>query len=336
MIRFAVIGYGFMGVTHASQIQRHPQAELVAVVETNPEKIKQSTQGNLGEAPEQNLLQGVRIFSQLSELIQEEKIDCVSICLPTHLHRRLAVQALDAGLSVICEKPMALTLADCDAMIDAARQNQGELIIAQCLRFWPEYEILKKFLDSRELGAVQSLLFRRVSAPPFWTGADSWFANAKQSGGCVFDLHVHDIDFIQHALGRPNAVFSQGLQAENGLNHSVVTLYEFDPPVICAAEGTWSYPQGFKMSYQAVFENGLLDYDSSRTPSLTLTRPGSGDPEILPVPEGDGYSREYDYFISCLQQRQPLARIKPASARQSIEIALAEVQSMHKQQKVWL
>jgi len=221
-------------------------------------------------------------------------------------------------------------------MIAAAKTNQRELIIAQCLRFWPEYEVLKSFLDSGELGRVTTLLFRRVSAPPLWTGSDSWFANASQSGGCVFDLHVHDVDFIHYALGRPTAVFSQGLQHRDGLNHSVMTMYEFDPAKICIAEASWIYPLGFKMSYTAVFEKGLLEYDSSRTPSLTLIRSGDQEAETITPSPGDGYSREYDYFISCLSQNQPLDRIRPASARQSIEIALAEIQSMKERQKIKL
>ncbi|NLP09892.1 Gfo/Idh/MocA family oxidoreductase [bacterium] len=336
MIRFAVLGYGFMGVTHASQIKRHPQAELVAVVETNPDKIKQSTQGNLGEAPEQNLLQGVAIYSTLGEMLRQEKIDCISLCLPTHLHRTLAVEALEAGRSVICEKPMALTLEDCDAMIAAAQHNQATLLIAQCLRFWPEYEKLKQYIDSRELGALQTLLLRRVSAPPFWTGTDSWFAAAAKSGGCLFDLHVHDVDFIHYSLGRPSAVFSQGLSTATGLNHSVMTQYEFAEPMLCLAEGSWNYPLGFRMSYTAVFEKGALDYDSGRTPTLTLTRSGAQAPETVALEPGDGYSREYDYFISCLEHRQAPQRITPASARQSIEIALAEARSITTRKKIRL
>jgi predicted dehydrogenase len=263
-------------------------------------------------------------------MINSVSIDCVSICLPTHLHRPLAVQALDAGLHVICEKPMALTLADCDAMIEAARRNQRQLFVAQCLRFWPEYEILKSFIDSAALGRLQTLLMRRVSAPPFWSGQDSWFASAQKSGGCLFDLHVHDVDFVHYALGRPTAVFSQGLDAPNGLNHSLITQYVFDPSLLCVAEGSWNYPSGFKMSYTALFENGVLEYDCTLTPSLRLIRKGEQEATIPEVSAGDGYSREYDYFIRSLSDGNSGERMTPESARQSIEMALAEKESMQK------
>ncbi|OPZ65266.1 MAG: hypothetical protein BWY83_03046 [bacterium ADurb.Bin478] len=85
-----------------------------------------------------------------------------------------------------------------------------------------------------------------------------------------------------------------------------------------------------------MFEKGALEYDSNRTPTLTLTRSGAQAPETVAVEPGDGYSREYDYFISCLQHRQAPQRITPASARQSIEIALAEAQSMTSRKKICL
>jgi predicted dehydrogenase len=330
MIRFAIVGYGFMGITHATQIINHPDAELVAVADQDPQKFKQATQGNIGSSSNQDLLAGIPQFDDFSAMINSVSIDCVSICLPTHLHRPLAVQALDAGLHVICEKPMALTLADCDAMIEAARRNQRQLFVAQCLRFWPEYEILKSFIDSAALGRLQTLLMRRVSAPPFWSGQDSWFASAQKSGGCLFDLHVHDVDFVHYALGRPTAVFSQGLDAPNGLNHSLITQYVFDPSLLCVAEGSWNYPSGFKMSYTALFENGVLEYDCTLTPSLRLIRKGEQEATIPEVSAGDGYSREYDYFIRSLSDGNSGERMTPESARQSIEMALAEKESMQK------
>lgn len=330
MIRFAIVGYGFMGITHATQIVNHPDAELVAVADQDAQKFKQATQGNIGSSSNADLLAGIPQFDDFSAMINSVSIDCVSICLPTHLHRQLAVQALDAGLHVICEKPMALTLADCDAMIEAAERNQRQLFVAQCLRFWPEYEVLKSCIDSSELGRLQSLLMRRVSAPPFWSGQDSWFASAQKSGGCLFDLHVHDIDFIQYALGRPAALFSQGLDSPSGLNHSLMTQYVYEPSLLCVAEGSWNYPAGFKMSYTALFEKGLLEYDCTQTPTLRLLRTGDQEATAVEIAPGDGYGREYDYFIRCLADDARGERMMPESARQSIELALAEKESMQK------
>ncbi len=328
MINFAVVGYGMMGATHISILKKNPRAHLAALVENDPSKLKSATQGNIGKAPESDLLEGVQIFSTLDEMLAATEVDCVSICLPTHLHRRFTVQALEAGKHVICEKPMAISLEDCDAMIEAAERNQRQLFIAQCIRFWPEYDILKQLKDTGELGKLVSVIFRRVSASPFWAGPKSWFADPTKSGGCVFDLHVHDLDFINYLFGRPASVFSQGYSGPSGGNEAVMTQYTFSDGPMCFAEGNWAYPSGFKMVFTAVFEKGKLEYDSSASPTLTLTPLGVEEPNAVTLPEGDGYWHEYEYFIDCLESGNYPEKMTASSARQNIEIANAEVKSI--------
>ncbi len=328
MIRFAVLGYGFMGAGHVATLKKNPNAKVVAVIESNPEKLRSVTEGNIERSGADNLLEGVHLYPSLAEMLGKEKVDCLVVSLPTYQHRESTVQALQAGLHVVCEKPMALTLEDCDAMIEAAGKHNRQLFIAQCIRFWPEYEALKRVMESGELGQPISFLFRRVSAPPFWAGPQSWFADPAKSGGCVFDLHVHDVDFVHYLLGRPHSVFSQGIFSSSGSNQAVMTQYSFESGVLCCAEGSWIYPAGFKMAYTAVFEKGKLEYDSNLSPSLMLTRSGAAAAEPVPVPPGDGYEHEFAYFIECLETGKAPDKILPQSARQSIEIALAEVRSM--------
>jgi len=317
-----------MGAGHGATLKKNPRAKVVAVIETNPEKLRSVTEGNIERSGADNLLEGVHLYKSLAEMQGKEQVDCLVVSLPTYQHREFTVQALQAGLHVVCEKPMALALRDCDAMIEAAEKHSRQLFVAQCIRFWPEYEALKRIVDSGELGKPISFLFRRVSAPPFWAGPQSWFADPQKSGGCVFDLHVHDVDFVHHLLGRPNSVFSQGIFNSRGGNEAVMTQYNFDSGVICCAEGSWIYPAGFKMAYTAVFENAKLEYDSNLSPSLSLTRKGATAVETMPVPPGDGYEHEFAYFIECLEAHTAPEKILPQSARQSIEIALAEVRSM--------
>lgn len=326
MVRFAVLGYGFIGAVHAATLKKIPAAQLVGVVEQDRSKWQTVTEGNLriegGDSP-----LDVPFFERVEDLLAATPVDALSVCLPTFLHRQYAVEALSAGLHVVCEKPMALTLDDCDAMIDAARQNNRSLLIAQCIRFWPEYEILQNMHRSGELGALVSLRMHRLSGMPSWGGPQPWFFSEHKSGGCLFDLHVHDLDFIQHLLGRPSAVFSQGTSLAGGVNAAVFTQYDFGD-LICCAEGSWRCFTGFRMSYSAVFEKGQLEYDSTASPTLRLWRPGAAQPETVPVPSGDGYERQYRYFVDCLENGRQPTRMTPASARRSIEIALAEKRSL--------
>ena len=328
MVKFAIVGYGFMGNTHINSIKKNKNAKVVAVVESYLSKIKEATKGNIDNATVEEPLRGVEVFPTIEKMLEKVDVDCISICLPTHLHKEFAVKALNLGKHVVCEKPMALTLEDCDEMIAAAEKNKKNLFIAQCIRFWPEYKVLKQYLDSSELGKPLSMMFRRVSASPFWAGPKSWFSDPTKSGGCVFDLHVHDVDFVNYLFGKPDSVFSQGFSGQSSGNEAVMTQYNYPNGPMCFAEGSWAYPVGFKMAYTAVFEKGKLEYDSSVAPHLTLTRLGKHEPKEITVPEGDGYDFEYKYFVDCIENNSSPSEMTPESARNSIEIALAEAKSI--------
>ncbi len=326
MIRIAILGYGFIGAVHAATVKKAKNAELVAIVEKDKTKWKSVTTGNIDVEGMQPL--DVPCYETLDELLKQHSVDVLSICLPTFLHREYTEIAMQAGLHVICEKPMALTLQDCDAMINAALQYDRQLFVAQCIRFWPEYEILKTMHDNFELGDPISFRFHRLSGMPAWAGPGSWFLDESKSGGCLFDLHVHDVDFLHSLLGEPKRLFSQGIQLPGGTNAAVLSQFDFDNNTICTIEGSWLYSSGFKMTFSAVYENGQLEYDSSALPTLKLYRSDNAQPELVPVPDGDGYVNEYNYFVECLENGEPPSRILPSSARFSIQLALAEQVSM--------
>jgi predicted dehydrogenase len=336
MIRLAIVGYGFMGGVHAAIIHKHPEAVLKAVVEIDAQRLQQQTRGNV-KVDEQNsidLFDGVDLYSELEPVLERDDIDCIAVCLPTYLHDSFANRCLKAGKDVIVEKPMALSLSACDSMIKQARENDRMLFVGQCIRFWPEYVILKEMIALEKMGKLLSLGLRRVGAPPAWAGKKSWFFQEEKSGGCVFDLHVHDTDYIHYAVGNPTALCSRGLMDATGLNRALLTHYYFDEELICYAEGSWKYHAPFKMSYSAVFEQGQLEYDSSQTPTLQQWKTGGGQSKFPKVPAGDGYFHQYDYIIDCLKTRQTNEKLDSVSVRNSIAIALAEKKSMMKNEIV--
>ena len=322
MKKFAILGYGFIGAVHAATIKKVDGMELFAVVEKDKNKWNSVTQGNIDVDGMEPL--DVPIFETIEDMLKELEVDVLSICLPTFLHREYTAKAMAAGLDVVCEKPMALTLEDCDAMIAASKKYKKQLFVAQCIRFWPEYQALKRMHDSGELGAPVSFRFHRLSGMPSWGGPQSWFMKSEKSGGCLFDLHVHDIDFAHHLLGRPRAVHARGVNLQSGVNAAVLSEFIYDDNMICTLEGSWLYHSGFKMSFSAVYEKGQLEYDSTQSPSLKLWRKGQDEPEVVNVAASDGYIEEYKYFLQCLQTGESPKEITPASTRLSIQIALAE------------
>ncbi len=333
-MKFAILGYGFIGAVHAATIKKVAGAELVAVIEKDKSKWNSVTTGNVEVDGMQPL--DAPLFESIADMQKEIQADCLSICLPTFLHRQFSEKAMQAGMHVVCEKPMALSLEDCDAMIAASQKYNKQLFIAQCIRFWPEYAELKKIHDAEELGTPVSFRFERLSGMPGWGGPDSWFFQKDKSGGCLFDLHVHDVDFTHYLLGKPQAVCAQGVQLENGTNSAVVSQYHYDNNITCTIEGSWLYHSGFKMGYSAVYENGQVEYDSTQSPTLKLWRKGEEEPEVITVPESDGYIEQYKYFVDCISGNKSPKRILPESTRLSIELALAEKQAIDRTQVVSL
>ena len=142
MLRFGVIGLGFMGRTHLATLALHPQAQVVAVHDVLPERLAGPLApggGNIavgGRSWDESV---VRRCASLDELLGDEAIDAVVVATPSDLHAELSCRALSAGKHVLCEKPMALTLEDCDRMLAAARAAGRVLMIGHCIRFWGEY-----------------------------------------------------------------------------------------------------------------------------------------------------------------------------------------------------
>ena len=256
------------------------------------------------------------------ELIESGELDLVSICTPTDTHVELATRALKAGLHVLLEKPVALDSASVAALQAAAKKSGKLCMPAMCMRFWPAWAWLKARVDSGAFGAVTSAAFRRLGTRPGWN--NSFYGDADRCGGALFDLHVHDADFVRWLLGEPTRVLTTGT-----LDH-MSTFYRFENgPAHAYAEGGWDHADGypFLMGYVVVFEDATADFVLKRTPQLRLSR--GGKYEVVKTPDIDGYDGEARYFLdsvangekkltATLEQAVGLTRMLEAE-RQSLE-----------------
>ncbi|HXI50460.1 MAG TPA: Gfo/Idh/MocA family oxidoreductase, partial [Candidatus Saccharimonadales bacterium] len=240
--------------------------------------------------------------------------------------------ALGAGKHVLCEKPLARTVASAKAIAAAAARARGIFMPAMCLRFWPEWAWLHQAITDGRYGRVLAARFRRVAEPPGW-GKNTFF-NGAESGGALFDLHVHDTDFVQFCFGRPRRVFSTGYQKFSGAIDHVVTQYEVDSGAIVHAEGAWAMTAGFgfNMSYTVNFERATADYDSSRgAEALRLCEPGQAA-RAVSCPGPDGYVGELRYFVDCAGQGRQPAVVTARDGLGSVEICAAEELSVNTRQ----
>jgi predicted dehydrogenase len=331
MQRIAIVGFKFMGSTHAQIYHKHPTAELSAIVDRNPDRATCNLE-KLGLR--------VPVYPSLEALLNVEEIDVVDICAPTDVHLEFCLQAIAARKHLFCEKPIALNLIDAEKICQAVADGGIFAQVGHCIRFWPEYQALTKLIQSGSAGKLLGLgLQRRSARPPF--GNKNWLNDPTRSGGAALDLHIHDTDYIFSLFGMPPAVTSVGLKDERGWS-AIQTIYHYDHMAI-AAEGSWTSPENwnFQMAFHAEFERATVEFDSRREPTLTITREGeitkslSFDVPTLECSHSGlgnisalgGYQNELAYFIDCLEKGKRPQIATPEQARDTLRIVLSEIES---------
>jgi predicted dehydrogenase len=161
-ISIGILGLGFMGRTHLQALQSLPHVEVTAVMSRNPERLAGNladVAGNLGTSGAVFDLSKCRKYTSPQELVSDPDLHAIDICLPTHLHASLAIDALARGLHVLVEKPMALDYAQAMRMCDAAEKHGRTLMVAHVLRFLDAYEKLTGIVREGRLGKIRSASF---------------------------------------------------------------------------------------------------------------------------------------------------------------------------------
>lgn len=327
MIRVGIIGLGFMGRMHYGAYEQLPEARVVAVSDENPRRAAGDLSDGWGNVPGADVLQlpmdRIRGTTDWRELIGWDDVDVVDICLPTPMHVEAATAALATGKHVLCEKPLARTVEDARKIAAAAAAASGSFMPAMCMRFWGEWEWLKRAVAERRYGRVLSAAFRRVGTTP-----GGWFRDGALSGGAILDLHVHDVDFIYHLFGKPRAVFSQGYSKDTGQIDHVVSQFQFDEPVLVSAEGAWGMSPGFgfRMQFNINFERATAEYVFGREPALLVYTNGKAEPVDHPM--HNGYVGELRYFLDCARSGRRPDRVTADDAVAGLQIIEAEKNSI--------
>jgi predicted dehydrogenase len=336
MLRIGIAGLGFMGRMHYKCYKALENAGVVAVCDVNP-NIDEDTKravGNVGQAEGAIDFSNIKLYTDFTKMLKEAKLDAVSITLPTYLHADFSIKALQAGLHVLCEKPMALNVKDCQRMIAKAKRSGKVLQIGHCVRFWPEYAKAKETVDSGKYGKVIAATFQRLSAAPAWS-ADNWLIDENRSGGAALDLHIHDTDFVQYLFGTPRAVSSFGAKSPRGELLHIVTQYLYDDEKVVTAEGSWAMMPsfGFEMSFNITIEKATIVYDITRQPMFKVC-PADEQTYTPKVEKGDGWFLEIAHFVKAIsgQKVKPVTTLE--QSMNSVKIVEAEKKSIIREQKV--
>jgi predicted dehydrogenase len=328
-VNVAVVGLGFMGVTHIKAYQQLKAARIVAVCDSVRVPVKgvlPGVSGNITGSDAIDLGRDVKVYRALDELLANPDVELVDLCVPTVAHPQQAIAALRAGKHVLCEKPLALTSAKARDIVRAAQSARGFFMPAMCMRFWPGWSCLKQVVTEKTYGKVQAVSFRRLSPMPGWSKAT--YGSGNLSGGALLDLHIHDTDLVQFLFGRPASVFSTGVtRAGNSIDH-VVTQYNFPRGPVVSAEGTWLLTGNFNMSYTVICERATLDYDLARgADALRLAETGKA-PRAVRCAGSDGYSGEIGYMLQAIQTGKAPKVVTAQDGLSAVQICEAEAKSV--------
>lgn len=264
----------------------------------------------------------------LAELL--ESCDIIDIVTPTHTHAELATIALKAGKDVVCEKPLALSAADAQQVVDLAQQLGRHLYPAHVVRYFPEYVAMRQAVRAGAIGQVAIARFSRVGSFPDWA---EWFADDELSGGVIMDLMIHDLDVARWVNGRVSEVYAtiKRVTSQSGddiATAQVVLTHAND--AISYVRGVWGAPGSeFWSSFHVSGNAGVLHYDSRVKQAATFELVGVQQGEdMLPdsAAVASPYWLELQEFTGAIGGGQP-PRVSAEDGIAAVVLAQAAIES---------
>lgn len=324
MQKIAIVGFGFMGISHARSILNHPEAQLVAIVDLDPEKAIENLgqgAGNLDSgALQKEDVRDIPTYRSLDKCMTEVKPDACILSVHSDLHYSMALQIMEAGIHVLVEKPLVLDPVQGEKLIELAAERDLILMVAHVVRFMPPYQKLKHWIESGEFGELNWLSMTRFTGLPAWGQWKEKLQDFGSTGGALFDLAIHDIDFAQWVLGNPDSIEATTLPGIQSAHDYVCAHWKYESGADVKIEGgnRFHHQFPFEAGYSANFEKASIKYNSNAEHIIIAT-----DAETLELSAGDamdGYAEELGYFIECLDQNAQPEMCLPQSALQSIRI----------------
>jgi len=320
-LRIGIIGCGGIGRTHM-QAWLAAGYRPVAVCDAIP-----------AVAHSLATLSDATVYSDAATLFANAQLDIVSICTPPALHAEIAIAALDYRIAVLCEKPMAPTVAECDAMIAAATRNQTLLSVGFCHRYQPHIEVMKSQIAAGAIGEV--IMFRNRFAGHMPNVETRWFSNPTLSGGGVMvDTCVHSVDMFRHLIGDVARVQASAVTRTTTLgpalqveDTAIITLTSTDG-VLGVIEASWRTPPGeWVVSVYGTAGSFTLDYDT-----MQLWHGDThGAKKQLAVPDGDRFVNEVAHIAACVRDNTP-PRVSMADGRAACDILVRAMRSAQREE----
>ncbi len=316
MLNVGIFGAGFIAQAHAYAYALNPHVRLATVADPR-----------LDRATELATKYGANAVATVEELLQSG-VDVVSVCTPTPTHADVAIAAMNAGKHVLCEKPLARSLEQADAMIAAAHANNVKFMVGHVSRYEVDHRRSKELLERGDLGELR-MAFQGITGPfPEWS-SNGWFADEQKSGGPILDLAIHSFDYILWLFGkRVRRVSAVGARGKLNLHSYALVTLAFEGGGLGLVETSWAHPkaQGLTVRTELSGTQGRIHWTYDDIAALeVVTEQGSKRSAVM-LGE-NSFRDEIADFVRCVIEDQP-APIRGEEARDAIRVGLAALESL--------
>ena len=327
MLKIGLLGAGMVGNVHIDGLlsMKSKITCFTAVCDIDESKRNECAQKH-----------NLRAFADLDEMLADTDIDVIDLCLPSYMHEEHALKIIRAKKHVLIEKPIAFTLEAARNIFEAARENNVRVMVAQVLRFWPEYLKIKEIYDSGELGEIITVSCTRLGQMVTWV---EWHTDPAKSGETLMNLTLHDIDFLHYMLGKPVSVYSAGIRDTKNNYNDVMNIFSFENGANAIVNGSLNMTVGypFTMRIRVLGTKGTLEYSwiagvnigTESTSSFFWYRPDK-EVEKVKVDHYDGYGKEIEYFVQCIIDGKDTEMVSEQSIMQVLATIIAAKESLKK------
>ena len=312
MLKVGIVGVGGISVAHLNAWKTIEGAEVVALCDIRKERLDEHTDK--------------RCYLDFDEMLENETLDILDVCVPTFLHIEYSIKAMNKGINVICEKPISLNKADVELAYETAEKNGVKFMVAQVVRFVEEFNYVKEIFESGKYGRLLSGTMKRLGIYPYWTW-ENWMMKEELSGLVPYDLHIHDLDFLVYAFGKPNDVTTKRARTPDADYLNVI--YDYDGFFIAAEASWYAAPYPFQFGFKFQFEKALITLEDGKLNvyenegkilDLTPGNENANENGEIGLPVSDAYANEIRYFVECVNQNKPTEKVKKEELETVIDI----------------
>ena len=316
-MRVAIIGTGSIAERHVAGYHANADAaEVVAVCDVDGDRARTfAKRHNVRHA-----------YTDAAELLDEQRPEAVSICTPNYLHAPQTIMALEAGASVLCEKPMATTLDDAKAMRTAAARADRVLYIGFNHRFIGKFNLAKRLLDSGDFGrllvariAIGHGMYERLST--------TWFGDRTRSGGGTFiDNGVHMLDLLRWYGDRIASISAHAhrLLVQSGdVEDNAIAVMQLGNGGMASLQCSWTWPPLYTMQFHMICERGTIDLGGD---DVVTFRTGDKAPRVTASPAMNAHAEQVRHFLAAARgEEKPF--VTPDDGLSAVRVALGAYES---------